>query len=115
VREIDRRENERLTIPYECGVTRPELHGSERVLNILVDSIWKNRADEAAREIHGTYREIGLARAIEMIRLAKLVISWMSVNSPQDLDLVACLLSDGVISLVSPRDTGFRVLLDLTP
>jgi hypothetical protein len=114
-RTIDSNVHQNLTIAYQCGITAPEMHGSERLLRIVVDAIQKKRLEDGAREISGMFTGIRFAQAVDLIRIGALMITWGSLlgMADREIDLILCNSTDGVISLASLQDPTVRVLVDL--
>jgi hypothetical protein len=115
IRSFDRPQLQKPPIPVRCGLTKPNMTGSEKVLRVAVEAIYRKRPDEGAREIAALYPEVGCARGFDIIRLAALALTWMPAigRVEREMETVSCFLSNGSVRLVSAYDPITTVLIDL--
>jgi hypothetical protein len=115
IRAIMRRVQTRLLIPSRCGLTNPEFHGSEKLLHIVATAIYRQKPEEGSREIAGLFPEITLPHAFDIVRLGALVVLYVPLMCPpgEELELVCCHLSDGLLKLVWEHDHNTTIVLDL--
>jgi hypothetical protein len=97
---IDRVESSSVKTAIELGLSQPEKHGCQRILNLIADMAVRKRSKGAPQQIAALFFDIDYRRAAILDRIAKTFIKApkLFAADSEDFPCVICVVVEGTVT-----------------